>query len=45
MNEFFLLASWFPYQVLIGKPTVATVPPNFTVRLVAMGSGANRPPP
>jgi hypothetical protein len=26
-----------------GKPTVATVPPSFTVRLAAIGSGANRP--
>jgi hypothetical protein len=26
-----------------GKPMVATVPPRFTVRLAAMGSGANRP--
>ena len=25
------------------KPTLATVPPNFTARLAAMGSGANRP--
>ena len=28
---------------LSGKPTVATVPPSFTVRLAAIGSGANRP--
>ena len=26
-----------------GKPTVATLPPRATVRLAAMGSGANRP--
>jgi hypothetical protein len=26
-----------------GKPTVATVPPSFTVRLAAMGSGLNTP--
>jgi hypothetical protein len=45
MNEFFLLASWFPYLILIGKPTVATVPPSFTVRLAAMGSGQTAPPP
>jgi hypothetical protein len=27
----------------LGKPTVATVPPNFTVRLAATGNAANRP--
>jgi len=32
-----------PCIPMLGKPTVATVPPNFTVRLAAMGSGANRP--
>jgi hypothetical protein len=26
-----------------GKPTVATVPPSFTVRLAAMGKGLNAP--
>ena len=28
---------------MLGKPTVATVPPNFTERLAATGNGANRP--
>jgi len=32
-----------PCNPMSGKPTVATVPPSFTVRLAAMGSGANRP--
>ena len=32
-----------PCIPILGKPTVATVPPRFTVRLAAMGSGANRP--
>jgi len=31
-----------PLQTESGKPTVATVPPRSTVRLAAMGSGANR---
>jgi len=29
----------------LGKPTVATVPPNFTPRLDATGKAANRPSP
>ena len=28
---------------MLGKPTVATVPPSFTVRLAAMGTDANFP--
>jgi len=28
---------------MLGKPTVATVPPNFTPRLAATGNAANRP--
>src|ERR1017187_9285349 len=32
-----------PCNPMSGKPTVATVPPSFTVRLAAIGSGANRP--
>jgi hypothetical protein len=28
---------------MLGKPTVATVPPNFTPRLGDIGNGANRP--
>jgi hypothetical protein len=30
---------------MLGKPTVATVPPNFTARLAATGNAANRPSP
>jgi hypothetical protein len=29
-----------PCNSISGKPTLATVPPSFTVRLAAMGSGA-----
>ena len=32
-----------PCNPMSGKPTVATVPPSFTMRLAAIGSGANRP--
>jgi hypothetical protein len=32
-----------PCNPMLGKPTVATVPPNFTARLGEMGSAANRP--
>jgi hypothetical protein len=31
-----LLPSWFLYYSLSGKPTVATVPPNFTARLATL---------
>jgi hypothetical protein len=32
-----------PCKPMFGKPTVATVPPNFTPRLAATGNAANRP--
>ena len=32
-----------PCKPMLGKPTVATVPPNFTARLAATGNAANRP--
>jgi hypothetical protein len=31
-----------PCRPMLGKPTVATVPPNFTARLAATGNAANR---
>ena len=31
-----------PCKPMLGKPTVATVPPNFTPRLAATGNAANR---
>jgi hypothetical protein len=37
--RFFILNSYF--IICFWKPTVATVPPSFTVRLAAMGSGVN----
>ena len=32
-----------PCKPMLGNPTVATVPPNFTARLAATGNGENLP--
>jgi len=44
-RDFSFLQTWARTlgKPMFGKPTVATVPPNFTARLAVTGNAANRP--